>query len=274
MTTTISLLGCGWLGLPLGRELIRQGFLVKGSVTSASAFPELEAAGIAPFCITLSPGLEGDNPEGFFDADTLILSFPPQRRPDIVEYHTAQFRSLVAALQGTPVRHVLMVSSTSVYPALQREVREEDAQNPEALSGQALLSAERILQEATGFDTTILRFCGLIGYDRQPERFLLRAGSFADGSQPLNLIHRDDCIGIISEVLRQKAWGEVFNACAPHHPLRRDYYRKAAERSGLTLPEETGKDEPPKPFKIIDSTKLQEKLGYRFTVPDPLDLPR
>ncbi|ANT64091.1 MULTISPECIES: SDR family oxidoreductase [Prosthecochloris] len=274
MTTTVSLLGCGWLGLPLGRELLEQGYRVKGSVTSNSAFPELQEAGIVPFRIMLSPELEGDDPDMFFDTDILILNFPPERRPDIVDYHTAQFRSLVAALQGTPVRHVLMVSSTSVYPALQRAVREEDAHNPEALSGQALLGAEGILKGAQGFDTTILRFCGLIGYDRRPERFLMRSGSFADGSQPLNLIHRDDCIGIISEVLRQGAWGEVFNACAPLHPLRREYYTKAAERSGLPLPQETGQNESPKPFKIIDSTRLEEKLGYRFTVPDPLDLPR
>jgi 3-hydroxyisobutyrate dehydrogenase-like beta-hydroxyacid dehydrogenase len=31
---SISILGCGWLGVPLAKHLIQKGFSVKGSVTS------------------------------------------------------------------------------------------------------------------------------------------------------------------------------------------------------------------------------------------------
>ncbi|MEZ7854793.1 MAG: SDR family NAD(P)-dependent oxidoreductase, partial [Cyclobacteriaceae bacterium] len=30
----ISILGCGWLGLPLARQLVQQGHQIKGSTTS------------------------------------------------------------------------------------------------------------------------------------------------------------------------------------------------------------------------------------------------
>lgn len=32
MAKTISILGCGWLGLPLGQHLVQQGYHIKGSL--------------------------------------------------------------------------------------------------------------------------------------------------------------------------------------------------------------------------------------------------
>ncbi|MBF0586911.1 SDR family oxidoreductase [Prosthecochloris sp. N3] len=269
--TRISILGCGWLGLPLGSFLASQGYPVKGSTMSADRFSELRDAGIEPFMISLSPSLEGDDVDGFLQSDILVINIPPERRPDIEEYHQKQFASLMPALVSSPVSRVVFVSSTSVYPALERSVTEQDAIDPEASSGKALLAVERMLMGQSSFKTTVLRFCGLIGYDRDPSVMLRRLDSLANADQPVNLVHRDDCIGIIHEVIVQEAWGEVFNACSPGHPLRRDYYRRAAERAGLPLPPDAG--DSPRSWKIIDSSKLERQLGYRFRVPDPLRLP-
>lgn len=40
--TSISVLGCGWLGLPLAKHLIDSGFMVKGSIRSSSKISDLE----------------------------------------------------------------------------------------------------------------------------------------------------------------------------------------------------------------------------------------
>lgn len=40
----ISVLGCGWLGLPLSKKLIESGFVVKGSTTSSEKLSQLEDA--------------------------------------------------------------------------------------------------------------------------------------------------------------------------------------------------------------------------------------
>lgn len=268
----VSICGCGWLGLPLGKYLAEKGFTVKGSTTGKEKFEILREAGIQPFQISLDPVLSGDDPAAFLESDTLVINVPPKRRPDIVDYHQRQMASLKEAVVASPVRHVVFISSTSVYPSLNRDVMEEDACNPESESGEALLGVEKMLLEEPSFKTTVLRFCGLMGYDRNPVRFLGRMASLDNASQPVNLIHRDDCIGIISEVIRQEVWGEVLNACSPEHPLRREYYAKAAALSGNELPplaEEQGNAM----FKIIDSSKLERILGYRFRVPNPLDLP-
>lgn len=50
----ISILGCGWLGLPLAKSLLEKGFSVKGSTTSIKKIALLEKFGIHPHIVTLS----------------------------------------------------------------------------------------------------------------------------------------------------------------------------------------------------------------------------
>ena len=49
----ISILGCGWLGLPLAKSLIEKGFSIKGSTTSEEKLQVLQNAGIQPFLISI-----------------------------------------------------------------------------------------------------------------------------------------------------------------------------------------------------------------------------
>jgi len=270
----ISILGCGWLGLPLARALVAEGFSVKGSTTSEAKFARLKDAGAEPFKIIIGETLEGDI-RAFLDSDILVLNIPPGRGEAVVEHHISQVSLLIDALADSPVRHVLFVSSTSVYPSPCREVIEDDASDPDAADspvGRALLYAEEMLRSESGFSTTVLRFGGLIGPGRNPAEFMQRMTEIANPSQPVNFIHLDDCVRIITEIIGKEAWGEVFNACAPLHPTRSELYAAAAESHGLTaLPEETSSDNN---FKIVSSAKIEKVLGYRFLHPDPLAMAR
>ncbi len=266
---TITILGCGWLGLPLAQTLVKQGYSVKGSTTREEKLETLHDAGVEPWLVRLDPELNGDDIVAFLQSDTLIINIPPLRRDDIVEYHIEQFSSLIDALGQSPVRSVLLVSSTSVYPALNREVTEEDAVDPESLAGQALLLVEEMLMQESAFQTTVLRFGGLIGYDRNPEKYLAGMTEIAHPDQPMNLIHRDDCVKIISEIIRLKQWGEVFNACSPVHPLRREYYGRASEIAGLQ-PIPLASSIETAPFKVVNSDKLINALHYQFLYADPV----
>jgi nucleoside-diphosphate-sugar epimerase len=268
MKSTISILGCGWLGLPLGNFLCQKGFRVKGSVTSEEMFPALEQAGIAPSLLVLSPELSGENTESFFSCNVLIVNFPPERRADIEEYLPAQIQSLLEHINKHKVRKVLFVSSTSVYPDVNREVYEHENLLPAKGSGRALKVVEDMLLEQKWFVTTILRFGGLVGYDRLPGKYLASKKNMANADVPVNLIHRDDCIEIIYQIIRQEMWGEVFNACADKHPLRKDYYRQAAVKAGLEPP--VFADHGPSAYKIINSEKLKSSLDYAFKYPDPI----
>jgi nucleoside-diphosphate-sugar epimerase len=261
---TVSILGCGWLGLPLATHLLQQGFEVHGSVTSEHKLTLLREKGIIPYQIQITDTeITGDGLPVFLASEILIVNVPPARREDIVAYHTAQM-SLLAALipAGT---HVLFVSSTSVYPELNKEVIETDSFEAVKGSGKALVAVEKLFMSR--FKCTVLRFAGLIGYDRQPGRFLAGKKDVENGDAPINVIHQDDCIAIIAAIIKQGVWGEVFNACADKHPVRKTFYTQAAEKAGLVIPTFLPGSHK---FKIIHSDKLKQRLGYTFKYPDPL----
>ena len=74
----ISILGCGWLGLPLAKALLEKGFSVKGSTTSVQKLPLLKNIGAAPFLITLHAGaISGDLVSFLENAQILISIFLP-----------------------------------------------------------------------------------------------------------------------------------------------------------------------------------------------------
>jgi len=266
----IAILGCGWLGLPLAQKLIADGYVINGSTTDENKLEEIQSIGAKPFFINVNPKINIDYDSSFFDADILIVNIPPQRRTDIVLYHTQQFTELCQIISKSNIRYVLMVSSTSVYPSSSKTMFETDATSPDKDSGKALVIAEKLISFLPNIKTTIVRFGGLIGYDRNPGRFLAGKTDLKDGNSPVNLIHRDDCLEIISEIIKQDKWGETFNACSDEHPTRKEFYSYAALKFGFTEPL-FAEQETQNAYKIIDSSKLKNELGYSFIYKNPLD---
>jgi len=264
---SISVLGCGWLGVPLAKHFLENGFSVKGSVTTEEKFEMLRDAGILPFRIVLSDTeVILDDPD-FFKCDVLVISIPPRRIEGIEQVFPSQIRRLIPFILKSGIQKVIFISSTSVYPDQNQLARENEILFPDKASGRALVEAENLLREQSEFKTTIVRFGGLIGADRNLARFLLKSAQ-PIANAPVNLIHQDDCIGIISAIIRQELWGETLNACCPEHPMKKDFYEKAAIQSGLpvlVISEELTA------FKTIDSSKLIRLLNYQFIYSSPMD---
>lgn len=265
----ISILGCGWLGLPLAQTLLKKGHRVKGSTTQEAKLATLEACGISPYLIRFSPEINDDCQTDFFDSEVLIVNIPPKRSEEVTEVYPQQIASLLRMIEKSPVRKLLFVSSTSVYPNVNRRVRESDTSEDVKASGRALLTTERMVQEHPGIKTTVLRFCGLFGPDRNPGRFLAGKTLDSSGRVPVNMIHLDDCIAIIVEILEQNVWGETFNACADEHPTKEDFYEEAAQQLGFDPPQFAATEEDA--YKVVDSTKLKGRLNYQFKYPDPTE---
>lgn len=264
---SISILGCGWLGLPLGGYLVKKGYRVKGSTTEEDKLSKIEEMKIEPCLLILKPEMQGGRIKGFFDSDVLIVNFPPERRDDIVRYHQKQIECLISAVEESMVKNVIFVSSTSVYPDVNRGVFEHEELKPTKSSGKALAQVEELLRNCDKFNTTVIRLGGLIGYDRMPGRFLSGKKDLADGDAPVNLIHRDDCIEIIYRIIRNNIWGETFNACADLHPTRKEFYTEQTRIIGLTPP--SFNESIKSSFKIVNNEKLKRVLNYKFKYPDP-----
>ena len=257
------------MGLPLSEQLVEAGYQIKGSTTTPGKVKQLEEAGIEPYLLTLAPELQGDA-DAFFDADVLFLNVPPgRRRGDVKTRHLREMESVLEALQGSSIDFVIFASSTGVYPKNNSTVTEAFEGAPDRPTGEVLREVESRFMEAEGFDTTVLRFAGLYGYDRRPGRFLAGRENVPNGEAPVNLVHRDDCIGVVRAVIEGDVRGEVFNVCADKHPLRRTLYVREAERMGLEPP--TFSDDEAPEFKHVSNEKLRQQLGYRFLHPDPLE---
>ncbi|PSQ80952.1 MAG: hypothetical protein BRD40_03780 [Bacteroidetes bacterium QS_1_65_9] len=126
MPRTISILGCGWVGLPLGRALAEDGHRVHGATTTPDKQAALEDAGIAPHVLHLTPDVESDRADDFFDADVLVFTVPPPRGvDDRVGFYKKQLRAALDAARAGGVRHVLYTGSTGVYPPRGRVVTED-----------------------------------------------------------------------------------------------------------------------------------------------------
>ncbi|SDF49876.1 SDR family oxidoreductase [Chitinophaga filiformis] len=271
LTNTISILGCGWLGLPLAAHLVQEGYTVKGSVTQPERFEELTQRGITPYQVEITDtSITSNDLTGFLETGILIINIPPSRREDVLLYHQAQMKLLLDQVLKSPAKHIIFISSTSVYPDLNQEVTELETASPSKDSGKVLLAVEKLFRTNPHLITTIVRFAGLVGYDRLPGRFLAGKKNVENGDAPINVIHQDDCIALITGIIQKQAWGEIFNACSDLHPTRREFYTKAAAKAGLELPTFAAETDPH--FKIINSDKIKQRLNYSFRYPDPLGL--
>jgi nucleoside-diphosphate-sugar epimerase len=141
-------------------------------------------------------------------------------------------------------------------------VTEETELNPDTESGRQLLEVEQLLQSNPNFKTTILRFGGLIGEDRHPIKFLAGRKNIENPNAPINLIHQEDCIGIIQKIIELNSWNQVFNAVTPFHPSRKEYYTQKAIEFNLALPEFNTENSSFE--KTISSSKIENILGYSF----------
>lgn len=274
MNKKISILGCGWLGLPLAKSLLAKGYEVKGSTTSESKLEVFKNAGISPFQIQLEEHQIIGNMEDFLkETNVLVIDIPPGLRKETSTSNEMTFvnkiKNLIPFIEISGVQKVIFVSSTSVYgddfPIV--EITEETKPNPDTESGKQLVIVETLLQSNSNFKTTVIRFGGLLGEDRHPVKFLAGRTNVENPDAPVNMIQREDCIGVIEKILKQGQhdkweWNQTFNAVAPQHPTRKAYYHKKAENLNLPLP--TFAENSESKGKIISSKKVERILGYSF----------
>lgn len=267
----ISILGCGWLGLPLAERLVQKGFSVNGSTTNSDKVTELNNSGMKTFVIELKERYIKGEIELFLDkAELLIIAIPPKLRGEfsasLEKTFVEKIQKLIPEIEKSSVTEVIFISSTSVYGNDVNVVTEQTIPQPESESGKQLLEVEQLLLRNPAFKTIIVRFGGLVGEDRNPITYLSGKKNIENPDAPINLIHQEDCISIIEEIIRQtelvELWNETFNAVAPFHLSRREYYSQKAIEKALIIPEF---DEHNSTVgKTISSDKLIKFLKYKF----------
>ena len=264
----IAIMGCGWLGFPLAKHLLKNGYLINGSTTKEEKINQLRIAGIQPYLLTASPELKGTQLPDFFNVKTLILNIPPgRRRSDVEVFHLQQIKSIVIKAEAHGIEKFIFLSSTSVYGDQNKEVTESTQLLPNTASSRALKEVEEWLK-SLDLEVTILRLGGLVGEDRKAGRFLAGKKNVKNGQTPVNLLHQDDGINIIHQIIKQEKWGEIFNCCSDEHPTREAFYTAQAIKQNFEPP--TFLPEPSSNFKIVSNQKIKKSLNYTFQYPNPM----
>jgi nucleoside-diphosphate-sugar epimerase len=249
--------------------LAQSGYAVKGSTTSPEKLELIKAAGIKPFLLTVKDEVQAAEKTEFFNADLLVLNIPPRGRrdPAVEENYPRKVKAVLNEVSQSPVQKLLFISSTGVYGNENSTVDEDTPLAPSTASGKALDIIERFLGLQQSLEITVLRLGGLIGGERKPGRFLAGKKDVPNGEAPVNLVHRDDCIGVIEAVIEQDAWGHTFNVVADEHPTRAAFYTAQAEKEVLEPPTFVANAD--LSYKIVSNERVKAALNYTFRWPDP-----
>lgn len=204
MTETVVILGCGYVGLELARQL-RATHDVVGVRRSQAGIEAIEAAG----CRGVQADVTDKESLGAVpDADALVFAASAGGRSDEAARETyveGQRTALdVFGSRDHPPERYVYTGSTGVYGDHDGDwVDEGTPVEPENHRQELLLEAEQIAlreAESSGIDGTVARFAGLYGPDRyRIDRYL--DGPVTEGY--LNLTHRDDAAGAVAHLLRE-----------------------------------------------------------------------
>lgn len=262
----VSILGCGWLGIPLAMRLKDINYLVRGSVREHNAVVNLSSKRIENDIISIDDtGFIADSSQ-FWECDLLIISLPPGRKSGHVDKFYSIMQHVVDHINKAHIKQVVFLSSTSVYSANGDDVTEESDAEGSTSSGKVLSKVEKLLLQQN-FDLLIIRLAGLIGPDRLPASFKFKQPPMSH--HPVNLVHRTDVIEALLELIKQPFKKDIFNICAPLHPTKKAFYELASFLQDGPLPQFTH-NMSNNNYKIVSTQKLIDTTGFNYKYSNPL----
>ena len=273
------IVGCGYAGLPLGAELVRQGHEVFGLRRNDSAAGDLRAAGISPLAADITrPELLAKLPAPF-DWVVNTVSSTKGGPEEYRHVYLEGTRNLIEWLASTPLKKFVYTGSTSVYGQTDGSmVKESSPTEPASVTSQVLVETENLLLQAVAqnkFPAVILRVAGIYG----PERghlflqYLRNEARIASkGERIINMIHRDDLVSTIIAALKNGRPGEIYNAVDDEPVAQLHFFRWLSETLGKWMPPFAAEganleQKRGQTNKKVSNRKLKMELGCQFKYP-------
>jgi len=237
----VLILGCGYLGIRVARNLLQSGTTVHVLTRSADRARTLAAAGFRPH---VGDVMEPSSLEELPQVDSVLhcIGFDRSGTWKKRDVYVEGLRNALEAMGRKSARWV-HVSSTSVYGQDDGSVVDEASVTaPAAEGGQICLEAEAALaafRERTGIATSVLRLAGIYGPGRLLAKAeVLRRGEALSGSgqEWLNLIHVEDAATIAVTVLGRDHPPEGLLVCDDEPVERRRYYTALAQLAAAPAP--------------------------------------
>jgi nucleoside-diphosphate-sugar epimerase len=276
----VLIIGCGYVGLPLGAELVRLGHEVFGVRRAESDNAPLAAAGIKPLAADITKAADLAALPGPFDWVVNCVSSGKGGAEQYREVYLQGTRHLVDWLAAAPPKKFVYTSSTSVYGQTDGSpIKETSPSEPATETGRVLVETEKVLLDAVlqkKFPAVILRVAGIYGPDRGHlfQQYLKNEARIpGQGARFINMIHRDDLVGVIIAALKNGRPGEIYNAVDDEPVAMVHFFRWLSETLGKWMPpfaDEAENVDRKRGLtnKRVQNRKLKMELGHQFKYPN------
>ncbi|RXJ69226.1 GDP-L-fucose synthase [Halarcobacter ebronensis] len=248
---TFSILGTGWLGFALAKEL-KKDYSVKVSIRDLEKENQMISEGLEPYLLDEN---NLQNLDSLLNSDFIFINFPPKKSKDYIT-----FLENIYSNKNILNKKVIFISSTSIY---KKEEGVFDEDSPLNESNSLVFKAENLIKNKTDI---IFRCSGLMGYNRIAGKYFAGKSLDCEDSK-VNYVHRDDVINATKFVIENDISG-IFNLCSKVHPTKKEIYTYNAKRFGFEEP--IFKNKKSYENKIIDGSKI-ESLGFRYKYPNPIE---
>jgi len=279
---SVVILGCGYIGIELGRQLAADGHDVTGVRRSKSGCQAIEDAGFTPHQADLT---DGDDLDGLPDADWVIFAASSGGRGAEAarEIYVDALGDAIEAYgnRASPPDRFVYTSSTGVYGDHDGEwVDESTPLEPTTAKTEVLVEAEQVARERAaeyGIDGSVARFSGLYGPDRY------RLDRYLDGPVTagyLNMVHRVDAAGAVAFLLTENhARDEVVLVTDDEPADKWEFADWLAAECGVDKPSKQTKAERLAESDLSETARRRvltskrcsneylRELGYEFTYP-------
>ena len=275
----VLIVGCGYVGLPLGADLVKQGHEVFGLRRSPGAEAELRSAGIKPLMGDITKPDQLAQLPASYDWVVNCVSASSGGAEEYREVYLQGMRNLIAWLGAAPPKKFIYTSSTSVYAQNDGSlVKETSLTEPAAETAKVLVETEKALLETARqqkIPAVILRLAGIYGPGRGYwfRQYLKNEARIeGTGARLLNMIHRDDVAGAIIAALKSGRPGEVYNVVDDEPVSQLTFFQWLSGPLGKELPPSVPED--PDAVrkrgvtnKKVSNRRLKMELGYQFKYP-------
>ena len=272
----VLIIGCGYVGMALGAELVKQGHEVFGLRRSLGAEAEFKAAGIKPLRGDITKAGQLAQLPGGYDWVVNCVSASGGGAQEYREVYLQGMRNLIEWLGAGPLKKFVYTSSTSVYGQNDGSVvKESSPTEPAVETARILVETEKVLLEAARgkkFPGVIVRLAGIYGPGRGYwfKQYLKNEARIeGNGGRILNMIHRDDAAGAILAALKSGRPGEVYNAVDDEPVSQLGFFQWLSGPLGKELPPSAPEDAETArkrgvTNKKVSNRRLRMELGYQF----------
>ncbi len=231
---SVSIVGCGYLGLRLAERCVLAKRAVRGYATRAQSLMQIAAVGADAALMNL------DLPPAPCDVDDQIVYYTVPPAPHGLR--DVRLDRLLDQVRGTPRRFVYL-STTGIYGDRGGAAVDEDTppqpQSERAVRRLAAETALRAWAAPKGISWSILRVPGIYGPGRLPLDRLRRGDPAIDPSEanPGNRIHVEDlATACVAAGFESCAGGRIYNVTDGSDDSLTAYLQRVARIVGLPPP--------------------------------------